>query len=204
MTRGGREHAERIRLFRSDSLERLTTISHRGFALIWASVLGIVLWLAWGAAGIMASIGLVAFGLLIWTLFEYALHRFVFHWETRWKVARAVVFVVHTNHHAMPDDPGRSLMPPIISVPLASAVWVGFLLAFGAAGSLPFLGFIAGYVAYDGIHHTCHHFPMRGPVFRALKSHHLRHHHARQDGNFAITAIFWDRIFGTRILIKGH
>jgi sterol desaturase/sphingolipid hydroxylase (fatty acid hydroxylase superfamily) len=79
-----------------------------------------------------------------------------------------------------------------------------FLLAFGAAGSLPFFGFMVGYVAYDGVHHTCHHFAMRGPVFRALKRHHLRHHHAKQNGNFAITAIFWDRIFGTRILIKGR
>ena len=198
------EHAERIRLFRNDSLEQLTTISYRGFALIWSVVIASVLCLGWRTTSLSASIGLVALGLLIWSLFEYVMHRFVFHWGTRWKVARAVVFVLHGNHHAIPDDAGRSLMPPIISVPIASAVWASFVLLFGPIGSLLFLGFIAGYVAYDGIHHACHHFSMRGSVFRALRRHHLRHHHAKEEGNFAITAIFWDRVFGTRIRIKGR
>jgi sterol desaturase/sphingolipid hydroxylase (fatty acid hydroxylase superfamily) len=204
MTSSGMEHAQRVRLFRSDALEQLTTISHRGFALIWAFALGFVLWMGWGTVDLAPAIALVVTGVASWTLFEYAMHRFIFHWNARWKAARAFVFVVHANHHEVPDDPGRSLMPPVVSIPVTGSVWLAFLAIFGPPGSLLFLGFASGYVIYDAVHHACHHFPMRGPVFRALRRHHLRHHHAREDGNFAITAIFWDKVFGTRILIKGR
>jgi sterol desaturase/sphingolipid hydroxylase (fatty acid hydroxylase superfamily) len=44
--------------------------------------------------------------------------------------------------------------------------------------------------------------PMRGPVLRQMRRHHLRHHHAREEGNYAITAIFWDWVFGTEVPAK--
>jgi sterol desaturase/sphingolipid hydroxylase (fatty acid hydroxylase superfamily) len=40
---------------------------------------------------------------------------------------------------------------------------------------------------------------MRGRILGALRQHHIRHHYAKQEGNFAITAILWDRVFGTYI-----
>jgi sterol desaturase/sphingolipid hydroxylase (fatty acid hydroxylase superfamily) len=43
---------------------------------------------------------------------------------------------------------------------------------------------------------------MRSPVLRHLRRHHIRHHHAKQEGNYAITATFWDRLFRTEIPAK--
>jgi hypothetical protein len=62
--------------------------------------------------------------------------------------------------------------------------------AFGPAGTVIFLGFCIGYIIYDCVHYACHQLPMRGPVLRQLRRHHLCHHHGREEGNYAITAIF--------------
>jgi sterol desaturase/sphingolipid hydroxylase (fatty acid hydroxylase superfamily) len=192
----------RIRLFRSDRLERLTVISPRAFALTWLGILSLVLLASWRVAGIGTSVGLLTGGLVIWTLFEYAMHRFLFHWKTRSPMFQAMVFVTHGNHHDDPNDPHRNLMPVIVSVPVSAAVWGCCLLAFGRPGSLVFFGFIIGYVLYDSVHYACHQFPMRRGLLRHLRRHHIRHHYAKQDGNYAITAILWDRVFGTRIPAK--
>ena len=76
-----RSASPRIRLFRNDLLERFTLISPVAFALVWAVFLGIALYASWGVTNAVASIALVAAGVLIWTLFEYAMHRFFFHYE---------------------------------------------------------------------------------------------------------------------------
>ncbi|PXA83376.1 fatty acid hydroxylase [Nostoc sp. 3335mG] len=194
----------RMRLFRSDALERLTTFSPRAFALTWLAILSIVLIAGWHRTSLGAAIGLVAAGLFGWTLFEYAMHRFMFHWKTQSRIFRSVVFITHGNHHVDTSDPYRNMMPPIISVPVSAAVWALCLLALGHAGSMLFLGFAIGYVLYDGIHYACHQFPMRGPILKQLRRHHILHHHAKRDGNYAITVILWDRVFGTRIPAKGR
>jgi sterol desaturase/sphingolipid hydroxylase (fatty acid hydroxylase superfamily) len=140
-------HAGRVRLFRSDWLERLTTISPRGFVALWAVLLPLVAWAGRGAAGPLAWLGLVLLGLLGWSLFEYAMHRFVFHLELRSEIGRRWGFVIHGNHHHDPDDPGRSLMPPVVSVPWGGAIWALLAVLLDGAGTVVFLGFIAGYVA---------------------------------------------------------
>jgi sterol desaturase/sphingolipid hydroxylase (fatty acid hydroxylase superfamily) len=56
-----------------------------------------------------------------------------------------------------------------------------------------------GYVVYDVVHYACHQLPMKGRISRALKMHHMRHHHHRVRGNYAITGMIWDRIFASLI-----
>src|SRR3546814_16967356 len=80
----------------------------------------------------------------MWTLTEYALHRFVFHWEPKSAVLRRSVFIMHGNHHAVPNDPLRNLMPPVVSLPVAGLFWVGMLALFGSGGPWLFLGFFGG------------------------------------------------------------
>lgn len=189
----------RLRLFRSDRLEHLTVMPPRAFALIWSVLLALVLWAGWGTASPATWAGLALLGLLIWSLFEYALHRFVFHLELRSEVGRWIGFVMHGNHHDDPHDPHRNMMPPIVSVTWSAAIWGLFVLLIGSPGSVLFLGFAVGYVTYDSIHYACHQLPARGPVLRALRRHHLRHHFGRRDGNYAITAIVWDRVFGSHL-----
>ncbi len=167
-------------------------------------MLSLALYASWGTASVGMSIGLVLLGVVVWSLFEYVMHRFLFHLTMQSKIGEYAIFVMHGNHHVEPNDPERNMMPPIVSLPWSAAIWGAFLLMFGPVGSLVFLGFAIGYVVYDGIHYACHQFPMRGPVLRQLKRHHIRHHYAKKEGNYAITAIFWDRVFGSNVPAKGR
>jgi sterol desaturase/sphingolipid hydroxylase (fatty acid hydroxylase superfamily) len=190
---------QRIRLFKSERLEKLTLMSPRVFAGTWGLLLPLVAWAGWGTAAPLAGATLLAGGLLSWTLFEYAMHRYLFHLNVDQPVIRWLVFVIHGNHHANPGDPLRDLMPLSVSLPVSAAVWSACVALLGAGGTWVFLGWLSGYVFYDAIHYACHHSEMRGKLGAALKRHHMRHHHVDDMGNFAITAILWDRLLGSRI-----
>jgi hypothetical protein len=57
------------------------------------------------------------FGLALWTIVEYSLHRFFFHGEEYWLPASSAFFVfhfcIHGIHHAFPQDHYRLVFPPI-------------------------------------------------------------------------------------------
>ncbi len=187
----------RVRLFQSRWMELTTLTPFPLFLSAWLLVLGAVGTMAMRTVGAMPLLLGVVAGLLFWTLFEYAAHRFVFHLELRSNWGRRLVFLLHANHHEDPSDPLRSIMPLTVSLPLGASIWWLFLLSAGVVGHAMFLGFALGYVGYDTVHWACHQRPMRGAIATRLKRHHLRHHYAGQDANYAITAIFWDRVFGS-------
>lgn len=189
----------RIKLFDNRWVEKLTVISARKFIALWAVGLGLLLQNAMRFESVEYPVVVFTAGIVVWTLTEYALHRFVFHWQPRSRVMQQFVFVMHGNHHAQPNDPLRNLMPPIVSLPLGGAIWAAMVAVVGPSGHWLFLGFMTGYVSYDLVHYAAHQWSMKGRLARMLKVHHMRHHHLHQAGNYAITALFWDRLFGTRI-----
>lgn len=189
----------RIRLFRNERLEKLTLLSPFMFALIWSVAIPLVIWAGWGAVSPLTGLGLMILGLVIWSLFEYAMHRYLFHWTLDWAPVRWLVFLIHGNHHASPNDRMRNLMPPVVSLPVAGLIWWLCVALQGASGTWTFLGFILGYLGYDLVHFACHQWPMRGRLGMALKRHHMRHHYVDEHGNYAITGLFWDVVFGSRI-----
>lgn len=200
----------RIRLFENRWLEKLTVISIPSFVALWAVGLPVIAWQAlraWqptGGSGLVAALLLCAAGVMIWTLTEYALHRFLFHWEAGSALMEKFVFVLHGNHHTTPNDPLRNLMPPMVSVPVGGLIWASMLMLLGTAGHWVFLGFMAGYVVYDLVHYACHQWPMKGRLARMLKTHHMRHHHLHESGNYAITGMMWDRLFRTRLRTRAE
>ena len=195
-----------LRLFRSQALERLSVISLHAFIITWAAALPLIVWTGCKMSGggvIVAP--LVLAGVVVWSLFEYAMHRFAFHWSSSVPLIRGTVFVLHGNHHVSSNDPLRNLMPPVVSIPIASVVWGLCILALGPQGTWLFLGFIGGYVLYDLIHFGCHQWPMKGRLASMIKRHHMRHHHCNEAGNFAITTPVWDKLFGSTITtLKGR
>jgi len=189
----------RIRLFQNAFLERLTVISAIGFMALWAVLLPLIALAGMNSAPTLWALPLAVLGVVLWTVTEYALHRFVFHFEPRSALLKQVIFVIHGNHHADSNDPLRNLMPPIVSLPVCGAIWALSIWIFGPSGTWFLLGFMLGYVTYDLVHYACHQLPMKGRIARVLKTHHMRHHHLRARGNYAITGMIWDRIFATRI-----
>jgi sterol desaturase/sphingolipid hydroxylase (fatty acid hydroxylase superfamily) len=195
---------EPLRLFRSDFLEFFTHIHPLVVLLIWLPVSAYFVYAAVraGAGALSIVLGLLL-GLFLWTLTEYLLHRFVFHFPPRSERQEKILFLFHGVHHAQPKIKTRLVMPPAVSIPLAllfyAVFWLILDLALGVPGWLPqtFAGFIAGYIAYDMIHYATHHFPMRSHLPKALKRYHMQHHYKTPSARFGVSSPLWDVVFGT-------
>jgi sterol desaturase/sphingolipid hydroxylase (fatty acid hydroxylase superfamily) len=201
---------EPIRLFRSGFLEFFTHIHPAVVLLVW--VPAVLLFLA-RAVGAMPVTGLspgsigagFAVGVLAWSLTEYTLHRFVFHFQPEnpppW--VERLVFLFHGVHHAQPWDPTRLVMPPVVSAPLAVVFFALFRLVIGSWLGAPawvdpvFAGFVAGYVAYDMLHYATHHLPMKRGLLKSLKRYHTLHHYRTPDARFGVSSPLWDWVFRT-------
>ena len=189
-----------IRLFRNDFLEALTHVHPIVPLLFWGPVAGYLLWRSVGDQGLPAGqlLGVGALGLFVWTLAEYGLHRFVFHYPAKGPVGRYLVFMFHGVHHAAPRDKTRLVMPPGGSIIVMAALYPVFLLAVPAPWIAPFLAFfIIGYLIYDYIHYATHHFAMRAPLLHFLKVYHLQHHYGAEGLRYGVSSPVWDRVFGT-------
>jgi sterol desaturase/sphingolipid hydroxylase (fatty acid hydroxylase superfamily) len=147
--------------------------------------------------------GVFVLGIASWSLAEYVLHRFVFHFEpdTRW--GRRLHFIIHGVHHDFPHDPMRLVMPPSVSVPLAILVYLLFRALLGPVWSLPFFaGFLIGYLIYDMTHYHIHHHRSTNRLSLAVRRYHYRHHFQQSDRGFGVTTPFWDRIFRTPPVLR--
>jgi sterol desaturase/sphingolipid hydroxylase (fatty acid hydroxylase superfamily) len=191
---------ESARLFKSGFLELFTHVHWSVPIIVYLPF--VVYCLAVSPSdGPLSTIGIVmefVAGLFVWTLTEYLLHRFVFHYEPTTVWGKRLHFLMHGVHHDYPQDSKRLVMPPVVSVPLASLFlglfWV--ILPVGHVAST-FAGFIFGYICYDEIHYATHHAPMKGKLGLWLKHHHVRHHYLDPDRGFGVSTPIWDYVFGT-------
>ncbi len=155
---------------------------------------------AWSLSrmSLTVTIALAIGGYGLWTLFEYWLHRIVFHFEPDRGIGARLHWIIHGVHHEHPNDPLRLVMPPAVSVPLGAVVFGVLYLAFGSSYA-PGLGagFFTGYLAYDMIHYYVHHFSPHGRLGRMLRERHMRHHFQDETKGFGISAPYWDEVFKT-------
>ena len=208
---------EPIRLFKSDFLEFFTHISPVAVVTIWLPVVLFFLARSVGTTDIAAAGSAVGFtavfpwhipagllvGLFLWTLSEYLLHRFVFHYRPRGAWQERVVFLFHGIHHAQPQCKTRLVMPPVVSLPLAAVFYGFFWFTTGKLLGLPewidplASGFLIGYLIYDLTHYATHHFPMRSGLLKFLKRYHMQHHYKTPEKRFGVSSPLWDWVFGT-------
>src|SRR3977135_1481529 len=165
----------------------------------------IVAMAAWSLANasVPVTAGVLVGGYALWTLFEYWLHRLVFHFEPKEGLGARMHWIIHGVHHDHPNDPMRLVMPPAVSIPLGAVVFGLLYLIFGTHYA-PGLGagFFAGYLVYDMMHYYLHHFRPRGPLGRMLRERHMRHHFQDDTKGFGISAPYWDDVFRTSPRIK--
>jgi sterol desaturase/sphingolipid hydroxylase (fatty acid hydroxylase superfamily) len=148
--------------------------------------------------GVAALAGLFLLGYAAWTLFEYWLHRLVFHFEPQDGIGARMHWIIHGVHHEHPNDPLRLVMPPAVSVPLAAIVFGLLFLALGKSYAPGVsAGFFAGYLAYDMLHYYVHHFTPSTRLGRILRERHMRHHFQDDTKGFGISAPYWDEVFRT-------
>ena len=191
---------ECVRMFRNDFLESLSRVH---FTVPLVIFLPVIVYFAYQSVfvfhlGAGAIVLLLAAGLITWTLTEYVLHRFVFHWEPPGKLGKRIHFVFHGVHHDYPSDSKRLVMVPSISIPLATLFYFLFKAILGSEMVAPFfIGFIAGYLFYDMVHYAVHHFNLKGKFWLDLKHHHMLHHYKDMDKGYGVSSKFWDLIFRT-------
>jgi len=189
----------KARLFRNRYLERLTK-THP--LVIWGMYAPLIVFMlyhshtragyAWWAVTVY-----FAAGTFFWTLFEYLMHRFVFHFVSGRPRARRVIYVLHGNHHEFPRDKERLFMPPVPSLVLAGFIFFAQYLVLGRPAFAFFPGFLLGYLCYGSMHYAIHAW---NPPFAWMKplwrNHHL-HHYKHAERGFGVSTSFWDRVFGT-------
>lgn len=143
-------------------------------------------------------LGLFAAGFLLWSIFEYLIHRFVFHYQPKTEFGEKVLFTFHGVHHDYPNDSFRLVMPPVVSIPLYVVMYMLFETIFGYGNHFSiFSGFVLGYLFYDVGHYALHHFNFKNKYFQSIKKHHLLHHYKDEHHGFGVSMPFWDKIFKT-------
>jgi len=199
------------RLFRNRYLEYLTK-THP--LVIWAMYMPLIIFMLYYSSALI-DMGTLKISLLFlagvfcWTLFEYLIHRHVFHFMAESERATKIVYLIHGNHHEYPRDKQRLFMPPVPSVILASLVFSTMYLFASLTGVTTvvfafFPGFMLGYLVYGTMHYAIHACP---PPFKWMKplwrNHHL-HHYKEQEKGFGVSSTLWDHVFGTMFDLKNE
>jgi sterol desaturase/sphingolipid hydroxylase (fatty acid hydroxylase superfamily) len=189
---------ETVRMFKNDFLEKLSHIHYSVPLFIFLPVIG---YFGYKSIfiyhlSILSIVGYFMLGLFIWTLTEYVLHRFVFHWLPPGKIGARLHFIFHGVHHDYPSDSKRLVMVPTVSIPLSALFFFLFKLAIGPVLVAPFfMGFLAGYLFYDMVHYAIHHYNFKSKFWLNLKHHHMLHHYKDMDHGYGVSSKIWDYIF---------
>ena len=198
---------EPIRLFKSDFLEFFSHVKPVTVLVIWTPVvlyyLAVSVWNVDGYGSVALVAGWVASGWFIWTLVEYLLHRFVFHFHPRTERLKKIFFLTHGVHHAQPLCRTRLVMPPAMSIPIGIIFFSLFHLLFDVVLIRPqwfapvFAGFVIGYIVYDMMHYTLHHARAKSAYILMCRRQHMQHHGTCPTMRFGVSSPVWDYVFGT-------
>jgi len=185
-------------MFKSDLLEALSKVHFLVPVFIFVPVIGYFIYEAFEKnIGAATFFEMFALGLFIWTLVEYVMHRFLFHYmppDKPW--ALRLHFIFHGVHHDYPSDAKRLVLPPSVSIPVATA----FYFLFNAILPVNYIygffpAFLLGYLFYDETHYAIHHFNFKGSIWKKIKQHHMLHHYQDPARGYGVSSPFWDKIF---------
>jgi len=192
---------ESARMFKSDFLESLSKVHWTVPLYIFVPVIIFCTYKALFLTpiGLVTYLELFILGLFVWTFVEYIMHRFVFHYmppDKPW--AMRIHFIFHGVHHDYPSDAKRLVLPPSVSIPLATIFYLLFKAILPVNDVFGFFpGFILGYLVYDISHYAIHHFNFKGSVWKKIKQHHMLHHYQDPAKGYGVSSPFWDKIFGS-------
>ena len=142
-------------------------------------------------------VGFFMFGLLIWTLTEYLMHRFLFHLEGEHKLIKAFHYALHGHHHKNPTDQNHMFMPPAPAFIFITLFFGLFYLFMGDFAYFFLPGFEIGYLIYSLVHFSVHNpNASKGPL-KKLWLHHAKHHYQSPEKAFGVSSTMWDFLFNT-------
>lgn len=190
--------SESSRMFKNPLLEGLSKVHFSVPLIIYIPV---VLYFSYRAVfvaevNLLFFAGLFLLGLLLWTVTEYFLHRYIFHYQPSSKWGNRIHFIFHGVHHDYPRDAKRLVMPPSASIPLAVVFYFLFDLVFSKPALYSFFpGFVTGYLIYDMMHYAMHHYNFKSSLMKRVKQHHMLHHYSDSTKGYGVSSKLWDAIF---------
>ncbi|MCS6980299.1 MAG: sterol desaturase family protein [Flavobacteriales bacterium] len=187
------------RLFRNRYLDWLTRTSPWVIIPLDLSISAMLLWVGHYRLGLPweRCAWLFPAGMFTWTLVEYLMHRFAFHFPAQSEKGQKVIYTIHVVHHHYPHDKDRLFQPPLVNIVLASVFLGIFYLLMGSSAFFFTPGFVVGYIAYSSLHYSIHTFKPPFPFLKKLWRHHTLHHYRCPDRAFGVSSPFWDLVFGT-------
>lgn len=196
---------ESPRMFSNDLLDKFSRAHPIIVPIVFLPLISYFIYSAFANHGMTwgKAIGWFAAGLFVWSIFEYIMHRYVFHLHIDSEFGKKFHFYVHGVHHDYPNDEMRLVIPPGASLILAVIMyWVFYGIVLGLGGDLGivsmfFAAFVFGYVCYDMMHYATHYFNFKVKWFQEIKRNHLDHHYVDHDKGFGLSNVFWDKVFGT-------
>lgn len=189
---------ESVRMFRSRLLESLSKVHFTVPLFIYIPIVAFFMYrsisVMHNTAGWFAMY--LAAGIFIWTITEYVLHRYIFHFVPKSKLGLRLHFIFHGVHHDYPRDSKRLVMPPSASIPLAVLFYFLFLWLLPARMMDAFFaGFIIGYLVYDMTHYAIHHGNFKSSIMKSIKQHHMLHHYSDSTKGYGVSSSLWDILF---------
>ncbi len=197
-------HIEKIknkgqgRLFQSEYLEMMTKTHPVVIYSLYLPVICFFLYYSnvYKLLTIPRIVLLFVAGVLVWSLIEYILHRFIFHIVSENKRVTRIIYKLHGIHHEYPRDRERLFMPPIPSIIVATGFFSVQYLLLGINAFPFFSGFVFGYLLYGSMHYAIHAFTPPSFLKALWRNHHLHHYKYPQRG-FGVSSVLWDYIFRT-------
>lgn len=190
------------RLFENDFLEYCSQNSWYN-VLIWIPVCAYLLYLASPHFESSTTASLFALGVVIWSLVEYLIHRYIFHMDGLLPdnhIAICLHFLLHGVHHFLPMDRMRLVFPPTLAIFVLGFFYglLHLLLPDPVANAM-LAGGMAGYITYDLGHYYVHHTMPTLSYLKTLKSYHLDHHYKNYHLGYGVSSKTWDVVFGTTL-----
>ncbi len=186
------------RLFKSELMEQMTKTHPVVIYSMYIPLIAFMLY--YGAAykglSITKELVLFVFGALVWSFYEYMMHRYLFHMISDNPRAKRILYTMHGVHHEFPRDKERLFMPPVPSFIAASIVFsiIFFCMKWNALAFFP--GFLLGYLMYGSMHFAIHSFAPPKYMKALWRNHHL-HHYKTPNKGFGVSSTLWDVIFQT-------
>ncbi|XP_050399080.1 fatty acid 2-hydroxylase [Patella vulgata] len=210
----------KFRLFSSDLFEFFGSSRWWMVPIYWLPISLIAMWLSYtllsqrndyifkitGYQGIEIDNSalpiIVISGVLLWSLVEYSIHRWVFHLKPpAWSpFLIRMHFLFHGQHHKSPMDQTKLVFPQMPATFLCINVFTIYCIILPLASALALLsGSILGYICYDLTHYYLHHGTPTTAYYKSLKTYHMKHHYVNQSAGYGISSKLWDYPFNTLI-----
>lgn len=193
------QHKGSPRLFKNPVLERLTHTHISAPLIIFFSIAAVLIYYGIFEKGFAVPEMVLLFlaGLFFFTLVEYLMHRYLYHIPATTERRKKISYTMHGVHHDYPKDKSRLAMPPVLSLFIASVLFIIYRTLLGDLVFGFLAGFLVGYAAYLAIHYSVHAFKVPNNSLKILWHHHAIHHYRESDRAFGVSSPLWDHIFET-------